>query len=147
MIGAALGGGLLLGVGVAGAQAAACQPGQIRPQPEANMTRAINAARRAEGLRPLRVSGRLRALARTSSGRMIRHGVFQHDPMRWGRGWFIGQNIARARSAFIAFRLQRDSGPHRENILAPQWRTIGVGARGDCRGSLFFTVDFSASPR
>jgi uncharacterized protein YkwD len=113
---------------------------------EPSLLDAINDLRRSEGLRPLRLNPKLAAAARQQSISMAEHGVFQHASLdgtpfskriealyaRNGkRIWSVGENLAWAApgmSARKALRLWLASPPHRENLLSPAWREIGLGA-------------------
>jgi uncharacterized protein YkwD len=105
----------------------------------------INAQRTARGLRPLRVSRGLTAAASYHSREMGVRGFFEHESVNgapfWkrierfypmGRGsWSVGENIfweTPDTSAASAVREWMASPPHRQNILAPEWREIGIGA-------------------
>ncbi len=106
----------------------------------------INLQRRAEGLRPLRQSSRLRRAALRHSLDMVAHGYFAHDSRSgarfsariantgWMRGrgaWSVGENLAwgsgnRATPASIV-DVWMTSPPHRANILQGRFRVIGIG--------------------
>jgi uncharacterized protein YkwD len=105
----------------------------------------INAQRGARGLRPLRVSRGLTAAASYHSREMGTRGFFEHESLNgapfWkrierfypmGRGtWSVGENIfyeTPDTSASSAVREWMASPPHRQNILAAEWREIGIGA-------------------
>ena len=125
----------------------------VRPKSSGNSLRAlqldvvarINAQRGARGLRPLRVSRGLTAAASYHSREMGAGGFFEHESLNgaafWkrierfypvGRGtWSVGENIfyeTPDTSAASAVREWMASPPHRQNILAPEWREIGIGA-------------------
>ncbi|HKB20950.1 MAG TPA: CAP domain-containing protein [Gaiellaceae bacterium] len=105
----------------------------------------INEQRAARGLKPLRVSLGLTAAARYHSREMGLHGFFEHESLDgapfWKRiarfyplgqgSWAVGENIfyespdTTARSAVHEWMM---SAPHRQNILSPEWREIGIGA-------------------
>ena len=105
----------------------------------------INAQRTARGLRPLRVSRALTAAASSHSRQMGQLGYFEHEsfngapfwkrigrfyPARRGY-WSVGENIfweapdATGSSAVHEWMM---SAPHRENVLAREWREVGVAA-------------------
>ena len=129
----------------------------------------INDQRRARGLKPLRISRGLTAAAKYHSREMGVNGFFEHESANgapfWkrlerfypsGRGsWAVGENIfyespdTTARSTVHEWMT---SPPHRENILSPDWREIGIGAAhfdsagGEYRGGAvtIVTADFGA---
>jgi uncharacterized protein YkwD len=105
----------------------------------------INAQRTARGLRPLRVSRGLTAAAGSHSRQMGQLGYFEHEsaggqafwkriarfyPARRGY-WSVGENIfweSPDTTASSAVHEWMTSPPHRQNILAREWREIGVAA-------------------
>jgi uncharacterized protein YkwD len=116
------------------------------PQLEADVLVQINALRRSHGLVPLRASAALGAAARVQSLSMAQHGFFAHESFGgspfWKRvetryrkppnGWWsVGENLvwrSPALSANTALQLWLQSPPHRENLLRPAWREIGLAA-------------------
>jgi uncharacterized protein YkwD len=52
-----------------------------------------------------------------------------------------------APSAWSAFVGMFQSPPHRQNMMGSRWRNIGVGAAGDCRGQIYFTVNIAGASR
>jgi uncharacterized protein YkwD len=137
---------------------------------ELDVVARINAQRGARALRPLRVSRRLDAAAAYHSREMGTQGYFEHDSLNgapfWKRierfypmgnrgSWTVGENIfweSPDSSATSAVREWMASPPHRANILAPEWREIGIGAVhfGSARGTYggrsvtIVTADFGA---
>jgi uncharacterized protein YkwD len=112
---------------------------------ELDVVARINDQRGARGLKPLRVSRGLTAAAKYHSREMGVNGFFEHESANgapfWkrierfypsGNGWWsVGENIfyespdTTARSTVHEWMT---SPPHRENILSPEWREIGIGA-------------------
>jgi uncharacterized protein YkwD len=106
----------------------------------------INGFRAAHGLRPLRISSALRSVAGAHSDQMARLGYFGHSSAdgqsfsariarvyspRGYRSWTVGENLVWAGpdlGAAQAFRLWLNSPPHRENLMNPLWRQVGLGA-------------------
>ena len=105
----------------------------------------LNDVRRAHGLVPLRPSTKLAAAADAHSRAMGRFGFFAHESRdgssfservrRYyeprGGMWSIGENLlwaTRGIQARRAVELWMQSPPHRQNILTPQWREIGLAA-------------------
>jgi uncharacterized protein YkwD len=106
----------------------------------------LNQQRRAHGLRELRSDGKLRRAAAGHAGDMVARRYFDHTSKsgasfitrikRTGwtkhrRAWTVGENIGFASGSLATPRQMvkgwmRSSG-HRANILARQFRLIGVG--------------------
>ena len=156
----------------AAARARPARPARPRNQISAleqDVIARINDQRRARGLKPLRISRGLTAAARYHSREMGVNGFFEHESANgapfWkrlerfypsGRGsWAVGENIfweSPNSSAASTVREWMASPPHRANILAPEWRDIGIGAvhmataRGAFggRGVTIVTADFGA---
>jgi uncharacterized protein YkwD len=117
----------------------------------------VNHARVARGLRPLRLDWTLEAAARAHSADMVRSNFFAHGDFfsrvrSYGAtGPVYGEDLAwgtgadgRASAIVEAWLL---SPPHRENLLRPGFRRIGIGAVGGTFAGLpnavVVTADFS----
>ena len=130
----------------------------------------LNATRAAHGLRPLVVSDALENAAVAHSRELIQAGVFQHDspdgtsfvqrlkhfysPSGYS-SWTAGENLLYNTAdidAETAIRAWLDSPPHRENMLNPDWREVGIGSvHASTAGGTFggaptwvITMDFGA---
>jgi len=126
-------------------------------QAESSLLSAMNSARAAHGLRPLRADGRLERAARGHSSYMLRTGTFAHGAFaarirRVGvRAPRIGENLAWSSGSLTAARaivsMWLASPEHRANLLHPGYRFVGVGAlRGAFAGqanALMVTTDFA----
>ena len=106
---------------------------------------AVNGQRVRHGLVPLRLSRKLTVSARGHSVSMAEHGYFEHDsydgsafwrriratyPEAAGRTWAAGENLAWASpdlSAQQTVDMWMHSPRHRQNMLAPRWREVGIG--------------------
>jgi uncharacterized protein YkwD len=118
---------------------------KLMPAFETEVLEGINALRSSQGLVPLRPSAALAEAARQHSQSMAESGFFDHasadgSPF-WKRlratypqkrrFWRAGENMVWA-SPTLSARLVLDmwlkSPEHRENLLAPGWREIGLGA-------------------
>lgn len=107
---------------------------------------AINDLRRSKGLPGLKLNTALSLAALGHSRSMAEHGFFSHDgwngsafwarlkpryrPQR-GKQWAVGENMVWASpdlSANQAIQMWLDSPPHRKNLLASEWREVGLGA-------------------
>jgi uncharacterized protein YkwD len=106
---------------------------------------AINDFRRRQGLLPLRLNAALGAAAYEHSLSMADHGFFAHESYGgspfWkrvaakyaggGAGWKVGENLVWRSpwlSARAALELWLASPAHRDVLLSPSWREIGLGA-------------------
>jgi uncharacterized protein YkwD len=106
----------------------------------------INQFRRAHGLVPVRVSAELTAASRQHSQSMAARGYFSHDsadgssfgsrlrrfypPAHYGF-WSVGENLLWSSpdvDPTRALQMWENSPPHRENLLNPSWREIGIAA-------------------
>jgi len=130
----------------------------------------LNATRAAHGLRPLVVSSGLENAAVAHSRELIQAGVFQHDspdgtsfvqrlkhfysPSGYS-SWTAGENLLYNTAdidADTAIQAWLDSPPHRENMLNPDWREVGIGSvHASTAGGMFggaptwvITMDFGA---
>lgn len=138
-----------LGTAVSSVQAAPAQPVrkiQAVDRLEPPVLVELNRIRRAHSLRPLRLSTQLSAAADLQSRTMGRLGFFAHESSDgspfWKRvqrfypqgryaNWSVGENLLWSSPTIDAKRaleLWMASPKHRENILAPAWREIGIGA-------------------
>jgi len=133
----------------------------------------LNAIRASRGLHRLTVATGLAAAARAHTRDMVRSGLFQHESSDgtafWQRvrsfygaagfrSWTVGETLVwqtgpATAAALVAMWLA--SPPHREVLLDPSWREIGVAAvedtvaPGDFGGSdaTIVTADFGARSR
>lgn len=136
---------------------------------EARMLDRLNTLRASRGLAALKVSPGLSSAANRHSREMARHGYCGHDSANgasfwsrisrfYGRGpgwrkWSVAENVLcyppRLTAAAAVSKWLASSG-HRANLLAPQWREVGVGAvyadsaPGEFEGEdmLIVTADF-----
>ena len=113
---------------------------------QSQLLAALNGVRAAHDLAPLRSSPQLTRAAVQHSSEMVASGYFGHESadgsafsarvQRFyapGPGGYrsIGENLLWASpdlGAKRALALWMASGPHRENILSPLWREIGISA-------------------
>lgn len=124
------------------------------PKMEDRMLELVNAERTKRGLRPLRMDQTLRLIARKHSIDMFRRSYFGHNTpdgvtpfqrMRQGGVFFTvaGENVALAPTLKIAHNGLMRSPGHRENILRPQFRRVGIGIVHGGRYGYMFTQDFT----
>jgi uncharacterized protein YkwD len=113
---------------------------------ELQVAKRVNAVRRWHGLPPLRLSGALKASARSHSRDMALRGYFEHESANgapfWTRierhyasrgygRWEVGENILWQSGRATALHIVRQwmgSPGHRENLLSGTWRELGLGA-------------------
>ena len=146
-----------------GPDAASCATVTARPSATLCL---INAQRREHGLGALRLNPRLSKAARAHSRDMVARRYFSHTTpdgvgfeqriresgyMRASRHWLVGENIAwgwrRRSSARKIVRAWMHSPPHREEILRPSFRDVGIGVVSGVpkplpAGGATYTVDF-----
>jgi uncharacterized protein YkwD len=111
---------------------------------------AMNVVRANNGVRPLRMGRALTRAARSHSVDMARRGYFDHGAfVQRLRGFgvrapFIGENLASGTQPLTALAIVRmwiASPPHRQNLLDPSFRRIGVGVAGG--STKLVTADFA----
>ena len=111
---------------------------------EASLLQAVNAARVANGLRPLGLDAKLETAARSWSTSLLRTNTFTHGDFAGRMRAFhinglAGENLAWASgsrsTAQTVVAMWLASPGHRENLLSPSYRRIGIGiARGTFLG-------------
>jgi uncharacterized protein YkwD len=113
---------------------------------EAGVLAEMNAVRRSHGLAPLRLSPALAAAARQHNQSMAGDGYFTHESAdgsefwkrvqtfyRQGKThyWSVGENMLWSSpdiDARGALDMWMNSPPHRQNLLEPRWRDVGISA-------------------
>jgi uncharacterized protein YkwD len=135
------------------ASAADCGPvdtqvsGLSEAQMESSITCLINDERSSYGLQPVVPNGDLRQAALSHSNEMINQSYFEHTSpsgvtfmdriestgyMRGARTWTVGENLVWGTGPLSTpealVTAWMNSPPHRENLLRPAFREIGVGA-------------------
>lgn len=114
----------------------------------------LNRTRIAHGLPTLTPSFELTKAARLHALDMMRHRFFAHESPNGRTPFdrmhdqgvafrFAGENIAMAPSEPIAAESLYDSAPHRQNMLDPQFKHVGIAAVQRDDGEVFFVEDFS----
>ena len=131
----------------AGGSRATGEAGTASPSSKDGVLAQLNDVRAAHGLRPLALNRRLSAAARQHNSEMLADGYFEHESVqrarRSGSGssastrkasfarWSVGENLLWSSPdirAKRAVKVWMDSPRHRENILEPGWREIGISA-------------------
>ena len=137
---------------------AAASPASAALTPsEQALLRAVNATRASRSLPALRPDTTLTRAARAQSRTLLAQDVLAHGDFAarlrsFGATYrLLGENLAWASAGAARARaivgMWLKSAPHRENLLRPSFRRIGVGtAVGEFRGyggSTVFTADFA----
>ena len=126
--------------------------------PEAALLNVMNQTRQAYGLAPLRVDSHLVRAARWQSSDMASKGYFAHGAFAQRMAAFrvqgprMGENLAWGSGSLgtpqVIVREWLNSPAHRENLLRPGYRRIGIGAAiGTYSGTRarMVTADFAGS--
>jgi uncharacterized protein YkwD len=160
--GAALAAALLLGA--SGARPAPTAAADLTiSAAESLMAGTLNADRAAAGLVPIRVDGRLTAIARARSADMAAKGYFGHTQpdgrtvfgilsakaIKWyGAGEIIAWNTwpTMSDSVTTANDMWLNSPTHRSIILATTYNYMGVGLAIDGSGKKYWTTVFIKGP-
>jgi uncharacterized protein YkwD len=117
---------------------------------------AINGARAANGLAPLRVDARLTTAAKGQSSYLASAGMLDHTgpsgtsvfvrlTQQGFHGHVVGENLAAGMGPAATVQAWLASPGHRMNLLAPQFHLLGVGVvMGSLDGTSapFVTADF-----
>ncbi len=135
------------------ASAADCGPvdtqvgGLSEAQMESSITCLVNDERSSYGLQPVTPNADLRQAALSHSNEMIGQGYFEHTSpaglsfmdrieatgyMRGARTWTVGENLVWGTGPLSTpqalVTAWMNSPPHRENLLRPTFRELGVAA-------------------
>lgn len=154
---------VLIATLVGGATATAAPSATDLRAAETRVLERINAERARRDLRPIRMDGRIQAIARARSADMAERAYFAHvDPdgnEPWdhlnseGISWYrAGEIIARnhvtsiATAAGAAVQQWMGSPPHRSQIVSASFNYAGVGAAVDGSGTGYWTVVFIQGP-
>jgi uncharacterized protein YkwD len=151
--------------GAAATPASAASPCSAAPTARTATVCLINAERSAHGLRALKLDSKLDRASRRHSQDMVAKRYFAHDSQSgarfsariartgWMNGrahWSVGENLAwgsgtHASPGSIVAAWMKSPG-HRQNILSPRFRVIGIGiASGTPIGATAgatYTTDF-----
>lgn len=141
---------------VAGAPAPAGAAGAAAPPQHAvEVLQLVNEARRAKGLAPLTLDPALAKVATAHSKKMAAAGKMAHDGIGDGnpadrirkalpKSTHTAENVAAGQpTAAAVVKGWMDSPPHRENILRPEVRHIGVDMATAPDGTPYWTQVFS----
>jgi hypothetical protein len=130
--------------------------------PAAQFYELVNQARTSESLSPYGWSNELAAAAQRHADDLAANQLASHigtdgsDASQriaeagyaaWGGGAMVGENYwAGSTTAPEAFDWFMESQPHRENILNPRYREIGVGVATDVEGRFYYVLNFGVRP-
>ena len=121
----------------------------IDEEAERQMLEILNKERESRGLSALSFDERLREVARSHSKDMFERGYFSHytpngispfdrlamADITYG---FAGENLALAPNVILAMRGLMNSPGHKENILSPNFKKVGIGViDGGIYGEMF----------
>jgi uncharacterized protein YkwD len=126
----------------------------VSPSSEDDVLQMTNLARRQNGLTPYVADADLTEVARQHSLEMFHLAYFAHDSPTYGTPvdrlrragidyGVAGENIAYAPSVALAFRGLMQSPEHRDNILSPDFRRIGIGVAQSGLWGFLVTQDFT----
>jgi hypothetical protein len=127
----------------------------------AELSTSINRERLSRGLAPLALNSKLNSAAQgladdiaqtknfghigsdgsTAMDRIARTGYGKYS---WG--YRVGENWAWFRDVTSAMSMWMDSAPHRNNILHPLYREMGLGIAPTAAGGFIYVIDFGAEP-
>jgi len=125
---------------------------EISPDPSAEsvMYRLVNKERQSRGINSLSFDNGLKDVAEKYAVQMLENGFFSHTSQVDGSDagirvknvgisfGVLGENLAFAPDLYIAHQGLMNSQGHRENILSPEYRKVGVGVvDGGVYGKMF----------
>ncbi len=109
----------------------------------------INADRARAGLQPLVSRKDVASIAVSFSRRMAGEGNVRHNQDYLSQGSLVkldavsvGENVSRTASVERAHVALMNSPHHRDNILSPRFRVVGVGVVRDGANNIYVTQDF-----
>lgn len=136
------------------------------PNAVADLAARINRERIARGLAPYALNAQLTAAAQAHAEDLARSGKYRtpdeghsgsdgstvfdrvartsFGAYSWGRR--LGENWAHYGDTAHTFTEWMNSAPHRNNILHPLYREIGIGVAPASEGGFLYIVDFGAEP-
>ncbi|HOW69274.1 MAG TPA: CAP domain-containing protein [Phycisphaerae bacterium] len=120
----------------------------------------VNEERTGRGLRELALNSTLCSMAESYCEEMIEEGFFAHENPNTGEtlgqravnaGYVflaIGENLAGGQTSpdQVVAEWMRSTQGHRENILAAQWREVGIGVRTGGDYGVYWVLEFGNPP-
>jgi len=140
---------VLLGIFCLAAVAAAPVPAATHASARSSLLEAVNAARKAHHLQPLRIDPALGRAAESHTldmlhGDYFSHGDFAGRMLDFHLRGVLGENLAWSSGGGdprLIVQMWLASPPHRANLLRPGFRRVGLGVvRGTFQGSAGATV-------
>ncbi len=131
------------------------------PNTMAELAARINQERVSRGLTPYAVNGELTTAAQAHANDMALSGKLSHTGSdgsdvfarvartRYGKyswGYRLGENWAWYHDIATAMQMWMNSAPHRENILHPLYREMGIGIAPAPMGGSIYVLVFGAQP-
>lgn len=127
---------------------------RVDEEAEQEMLQLLNSERVQAGLVPLRMDPALREVARAHSRDMFERGYFSHETPEGttpaerldeaGIDYSgMGENLALAPDVELAHNGLMRSPSHRENILFPDYRNVGIGAINGGIYGIMFSQEFT----
>jgi uncharacterized protein YkwD len=143
-------------LGLPGVSGAAENPSARPTQPVVNVPGAaerlldlINADRAQAGLKPLASRADVASIAVGFSRRMATEANVWHNQEYLSQGSLqqldsvsVGENVSRTASVERTHMALMNSPHHRQNILSPKFRFVGVGVVRDAANNIYVTQDF-----
>ncbi len=137
------------------AAAAACITPEDAERMADQVVQLVNLARAERGLQPVLVNPKLEQAAADYACRMSAEGFFGHrDPIR-GEGpatravackykfYAVGENLAAGQATPAeVMKVWMESPPHRDLILGPNWKELGVAVRTGGEHSIYWVQEF-----
>ncbi|MCC7292205.1 MAG: CAP domain-containing protein [Phycisphaerales bacterium] len=115
-----------------------------------------NLERTHAGLAPVTRAERLDGIATDFACRMVEQGFFAHEDPINGEGpaarasrasyryYYIGENLAAGQTSAADVMSEWMASPdHRQIILSPKWREVGVGLRAGGEHGTYWVVEFA----
>lgn len=125
----------------------------------AHVVELVNQERTNRGLQPVTLNATLSKIADDYACEMINGGFFDHidragngpGPRAIKEGYIflaIGENLAGGQNTveWVMTDWMNSKEGHRENILAPQWREVGVGVRLGGAYGVYWVQEFGNPP-
>jgi uncharacterized protein YkwD len=115
----------------------------------------VNLERAERDLQPVVVNPGLKTIAENYACRMVEAGFFGHQDLDTGDGpaeraiagkytfYAIGENLAAGQETPTdVMKVWMESPAHREIILDPDWKEVGIAVRGGGQHSIYWVQEF-----
>lgn len=137
------------------AGAASCITPEDAERMADQLVQLVNLARAERGLQPVLVNARLEQAATEYACRMVTEGFFDHRDPKTGEGpatravackykfYAVGENLAAGQETPAeVMKVWMESPPHRDLILGPNWKELGVAVRTGGKHSIYWVQEF-----